>query len=203
MNKRARCSRCDRALVACFCHTIKPIAHQMSVLILQHPSEVKHAKGTAKIAELSLNHCKVLVGENYSDESQFEQLINSKKSLLLYPHDDAMSPQQLINDIASNSSHDLSDYQVVVLDGSWKKAYKIFCLNPILATLPCIGLDVTNESNYRIRKSSRSDSLSTVEAIHSLLSTVEKGNFDSLLTSFEAMVDFQLKSMPQDVQKRY
>ena len=208
MSKRARCNNCDRALVACFCHTIKPLTNQLSVIILQHPSEVKHAKGTAKIAQLSLSDCDIMVGEDFSDNPLFEQTITGKKSLLLYPNESAMSPEQLIDKISQDESANLSDYQLIVLDGSWKKAYKIFCLNPILATLPCIGISSDNDSNYRIRKSSRSDSLSTIEAIHSLLSTVERkegnaGYFDSLLVSFDAMVEFQLNAMPKDVQARY
>jgi len=208
MSKRARCNNCDRALVACFCHTIKPLTNQLSVIILQHPSEVKHAKGTAKIAQLSLDTCQIMVGEDFSADPLFEKTINSKKSLLLYPNDTAMSPEELVQKISQDESTNLSDYQVIVLDGSWKKAYKIFCLNPILATLPCIGISANNESNYRIRKSSRSDSLSTVEAIHALLSAVEDKDadteyFDSLLVSFDAMVEFQLNAMPKDVQARY
>jgi len=203
MNKRARCPRCERALVACFCHCITPLNNALSVVILQHPSEVKHAKGTAKIVELSLTNCQLLVGEDFSNDDAFNQMIKCKKSLLLYPNDDAITPADLVKQAQQDSSFSLSDYQLIVIDGSWKKAYKIFCLNPVLATLPCIGIDVVNESNYRIRKSSRADSLSTLEAIHSLLTTLEGNKFESLLTTFETMVDFQLKSMPKDVQARY
>ena len=95
MSKRARCNNCDRALVACFCHTIKPLTNQLSVIILQYPSEVKHAKGTAKIAQLSLSDCDIMVGEDFSGNPLFEQTIKRKKSLLLYPNDTAMSPEEL------------------------------------------------------------------------------------------------------------
>jgi len=203
MNKRARCPRCERALVACFCHCITPLNNALSVVILQHPSEVKHAKGTAKIVELTLTNCELIIGEDFANDETFNQIINRKKSILLYPNDDAITPKELAEQVSKESSLALSDYQLIVIDGSWKKAYKIFCLNPVLATLPCIGIDVINQSNYRIRKSSRADSLSTLEAIHSLLTTLEGDNFSSLLATFETMVDFQLKSMPKDVQARY
>ena len=211
MNKRARCPRCERALVACFCHSITALDNALSVVILQHPSEVKHAKGTAKIVELSLNNCQLLVGEDFCDDDTFTPLIKAKKSLLLYPNDNAITPTQLVvhlqqksqQETQPNPSSSLADYQLIVIDGSWKKAYKIFCLNPVLATLPCIGIEVVNESNYRIRKSSRSDSLSTLEAIHSLLTTLEGDKFEGLLTTFDIMVNFQLQSMPTDVQARY
>lgn len=209
MSKRARCPCCERAIVACFCDSITRLDNVLSVVILQHASEVKHAKGTAKIVELSLNNCQLLVGEDFADNDTFTQLIKTKQSLLLYPNDDAITPIQLLEQLVEkeqtqpDDSFSLADYQLIVIDGSWKKAYKMFCLNPVLATLPCIGIDVVNESNYRIRKSSRTDSLSTLEAIHSLLTTLEGDKFAPLLTTFEAMVDFQLASMPKDVQARY
>lgn len=203
MSKRARCPQCNRALVACFCHTISQIDNELPVIILQHTGEVKHAKGTAKIVELSLNNIDVFVGEDYTDNEELLTKLAAKKSLLLYPQDDAILPQQLAQQVSENDTLKLSDYQLVVIDGSWKKAFKILQLNPFLSDLPAIGIDAVNESDYRIRKSSRSDSLSTLEAIHAVLTAVEGEKFEGLLTSFKAMVDFQIQSMPQDVQERY
>lgn len=203
MTKRARCPQCNRAIVACFCDTITQIENELSVIILQHTSEVKHAKGTAKIVELSLNNIEVFVGEDFTDNSELKQKLATKKSLLLYPQENAVSPSDLASQVNKNSDIKLSDYQLVVIDGSWKKAFKILQRNPFLSKIPAIGIDAINESDYRIRKSSRSDSLSTLEAIHSVLTTVEGDKFEGLLTSFKAMVDFQIKSMPKDVQERY
>ncbi|NRA60992.1 MAG: DTW domain-containing protein [Psychrobium sp.] len=206
MSKREQCTRCLRAKTACLCHTITPLNSQLSLIILQHPSEVKHAKGTAKIVELSLSSCKIIVGEDFSDNADFNEILNAsdKNTWLLYPANDAISVNELKQQLSVQTQQaNLADVQVIVLDGSWKKAYKMYCLNPRLAALPCIGLDVSNESNYRIRKSSRSDSLSTLEACHALLTQFEGNQFDTLLDSFNYMVDFQLKAMPQDVQQRY
>lgn len=203
MSKRARCEQCNKALVACYCASLSHIDNALSVVILQHPSEVKHARGTAKIVELSLSNIEVFVGEDFTTNEPLNERLNHKKSLLLYPTDDAMTPEQLVKQVQQDNDFSLADYQLVVIDGSWKKAYKIFSLNPILATLPKIGIDVVDQSNYRIRKSSRADSLSTLEAIHTLLSAVEGNKFDGLLTSFNTMIEFQLQSMPEGVKARY
>ncbi len=203
MTKRARCPQCNRAIVACFCDTITQIENELSVIILQHTSEVKHAKGTAKIVELSLNNIDVFVGEDFTDNNELHQKLIAKKSLLLYPQEDAVLPQRFVQKVNESAECKLSDYQLVVIDGSWKKAFKILQLNPFLSQTPAIGIDAINESDYRIRKSSRSDSLSTLEAVHSVLTTIEGDKFEGLLTSFKTMVDFQIKSMPKDVQERY
>lgn len=203
MSKRIRCSQCNRALVACFCDTITPINNALSVLILQHSSEVNHAKGTAKIVELSLEKIDVFVGEDFTGNIELQQKLAAKNSLLLYPQENAVLPQQLVEQINNNGLFTLSDYQLIVIDGSWKKVFKILKLNPFLSELPAIGIDAVNESDYRIRKSSRSDSLSTLEAIHAVLTAVEGDKFEGLLSSFQAMIDFQINSMPEAVRKRY
>ena len=206
MSKREQCTRCLRAKIACLCHTIIPVDNQISLVILQHPSEVKHAKGTAKIVELSLSNCQILIGEDFSENEKFNALfsVSDNNTWLLYPAENATTPKDLIEQInAQGQTLNLANVQVIVLDGSWKKAYKMYCLNPRLAKLPCIGIEVNNESNYRIRKSARADSLSTLEACHHLLTQFEGNKFGSMIESFNYMIDFQLKAMPQEVQLRY
>lgn len=227
MNKRARCAHCLRAPVACLCHTIKPIDNRVKIVILQHPSEVKHGKGTAKIVELTLNNSEIVIGEDFSRDEAFNAMMaqNCGRVMLLYPKEDAILPAQLKACLAHNTAPEqaegegqhalypdsmacglaLSDLTIIVLDGSWKKAYKMYCVNPILHTLPAIAIDVDNQSNYRIRKSSRADSLSTLEACFELLSELEgeQQSFSALLDSFNFMVEYQLKAMPADVRARY
>lgn len=210
MNKRARCQQCLRPPVACLCETIKVLDNRVNIVILQHPSEVKHAKGTAKIVELSLKNCDIIIGEDFSAVPQFQTLLKSSQRLmLLYPNDQAITPAQLKQQLAicvTNSGQaSLDELTIIVLDGSWKKAYKIYCLNPLLQSLPCIGIEANEQSNYRIRKSSRSDSLSTLEACYQLLTELEgeELSFESLLDSFNFMVEHQLNSMPEDVRSRY
>lgn len=215
MNKRARCQQCLRPPVACLCETIKLLDNRVNIVILQHPSEVKHAKGTAKIVELSLKNCDIIIGEDFSAVPQFQTLLkNSQRLMLLYPNDQAITPTQLKQQLASRATNSgeeglgresLDGLTIIVLDGSWKKAYKIYCLNPPLQSLPCIGIEAKEQSNYRIRKSSRSDSLSTLEACYQLLTELEgeELSFESLLDSFNFMVEYQLKSMPPEVRCRY
>jgi len=203
--------------VACFCHTITSLANQVKLVILQHPSEVKHAKGTAKIVELSLTNSEIMVGEDFSADEGFNALFNGsakgQQVMLLYPQDNAMTPHELKQQFeqpfkqadGTDKVKNLADVTIIVLDGSWKKAYKLYCLNRQLQTLPCIGINPSEQTNYRIRKSSRSDSLSTVEACYQLLTELEGENisFEPLLASFNFMVEQQLNSMPSDVRNRY
>lgn len=189
---RALCQSCLKALPACICASIKQINNQYFLHILQDPSEEKKAIGTARILALSLLHSKISVGALF-DESLFDL----ENSFLVFPSEDAQPVDSLVIN---------KDSQFIILDGSWKKAYKLLMSNPFLQKLPKVSICVDKKSEYRIRKSPRQDGLSTVEAGYALLNDLENDSekFQPLLDSFTSMIDYQIAQMPADIyQKNY
>lgn len=188
MGKRASCERCLKAASACICATIECIDNQHFLHILQDPSEEKKAIGTARILGLSLTRVKISVGERFDAD-----LFDLENSYLVFPDQAAIPADRLLETqpIDNNS-------QFILLDGSWKKAYKLLMINPFLQRLPKVSINVTKKSDYRIRKSPRDDGLSTVEAGYYLLSQLENNSekFIPLLKSFTAMIDYQIAQMP-------
>ena len=195
MAKRALCSNCLKANSACICSTIKSIDNNYQIHILQDPSEENKAIGTARILKLSLNNVQLSIGEVFN-----EQEFDLKNSYLLFPGDDAISAQQLTGSKAFNK-----ESVFILLDGSWKKAYKLLMSNPFLQTLPKVSINVEEKSNYRLRKSPREDGLSTVEAGYYLLSQLEGDSekFVPLLKTFEYMIDYQISKMPPEIYQRH
>lgn len=195
MGKRALCSNCLKASSACICSTIKAIDNRHRLHILQDPSEEKKAIGTARILKLSLNKVQLSVGELF-DEQQFDL----KNSYLLFPGDDATPATQLTEQFVLDENT-----QFILLDGSWKKAYKLLMSNPFLQKLPKVCINVDVKSNYRLRKSPREDGLSTVEAGFYLHSQLEGDSekFIPLLKSFEFMIDYQISKIPPELYQRH
>ena len=64
--RRPACTSCLRPQSACICLWIRPTAHQVEVLILQHPLEVAHAKGSARLLHLSLARSRLATGEVFA-----------------------------------------------------------------------------------------------------------------------------------------
>jgi DTW domain-containing protein YfiP len=193
--KRAFCSNCLKASSACICATIKSIDNVHRLHILQDPSEEKKALGTARILKLSLSNVQLTIGELFN-----EQDFDINNSYLLFPGDDAIPAQQLSErtDLNKNS-------QFIILDGSWKKAYKLLMSNPFLLGLPKVFINVDTRSNYRLRKSPREDGFSTVEAGYYLLSQLENNTekFIPLLKSFEFMIDYQISQIPAKIYQNH
>ncbi len=95
---------------------------------------------------------------------------------------------------------------IILLDGTWKKAYKMWQLSTNLHHLPLVSLDNVDIGNYRIRKSPKEQGVSTVEAGFLALSVLESAQTDlqPLLDTFDAMINFQIAQMPSGVfEKNY
>ena len=203
MNKRPFCSRCQRPQSACLCHVIETIDNRVELVILQHPSEQKHAKGTARLLQLSLQRCELWIGEDFSEHAGLQALLADpgRRVFLLYPGEQAVSATAVARDIEADGWM----ATVILLDGTWKKAYKLLCLNPVLATLPKIAIAPPAGSNYRIRKAPRQDSLSSVEAGAAVLGELEGDHpkFAPLLRAFDYLVDYQLSRMPPSARQHY
>lgn len=175
MSSRAYCPGCNYPLSVCLCDAVTPLDNSVSVTILQHPSEQHHAKNTARLLALGLHQCQIICGENADDFSLLRQqvLATPREWAVLYP---AEKSRQLDADTAGMSviKH------LLLLDGTWKKTYKLWQLNCWLHTLPCWQLKVDNPGIYQ-RKAKWAGSLSTLECAAFALNKLEGLSIKPLL----------------------
>ncbi|WP_299802789.1 tRNA-uridine aminocarboxypropyltransferase [uncultured Shewanella sp.] len=194
---RPTCPNCHYPQKACLCASIETMQVKPELIILQDPSEVGHAKNSVRLLELVIANTQVVVGETPDDFAELrEQLAQSSKPVyLVYPSDTSVSA----NEIALEQ-----EVILLFLDGTWRKAYKLLQLNPWLQAYPALHLDLDSASNYTIRKASRSDSLSTLEAAAMMLKAIDNEQDVAPLTkALNAMVEQRLASMPAEVRARY
>lgn len=196
---RPICARCQRPERTCLCAWITPVANQVEVLVLQHPLEVGHAKGSATLLQHSLQTCRTLVGEAWEEamlQAALKQPTGAQRlsgapgqpfNVLLYPneHDDAQNQ--------ASWPDDLSSLRLIVLDGTWRKSRKMLHLNRLLGSLPCLALPPDVPSRYLIRKAHRPGQLSTLEAACLGLSQLERApaRYLPLLAAFDGFVAAQ------------
>lgn len=190
--RRPCCPHCERPLRACLCPWVSPTDNDTPVLILQHPQEVKQAKGSARLLHMSLRHCRMLVGETFDTEAM--QALptpaqTTRQAVLLYPAS-AQMPAPTTMPTSRAGAESASPTLLVVLDGTWRKSLKMLHLNPILQTLPRLALDPDSPSRYAIRKARRADQLSTLEATCLALGQLEQApaRYDALRTAFDRFV---------------
>jgi DTW domain-containing protein YfiP len=194
---RPLCNKCNFALNTCICGVITSVNNHVSVIILQHPSEQKITKNTAKLLNLCLTDCQIIVGEHNDDFAQLKTLPKSS-TVLLYPN------EQAINLDDSKALHTLQPItHLIVIDGTWKKAYKILQLCSLLKQFKTVSFKQLPKNRYAIRKAPRADSLSTLEAVAHSLFLIDQLNPAPLYDLLNELIKKQTQHMPEHVKARY
>lgn len=184
---RSVCQGCFRPSVVCLCGSIDPVTTRTRVVILQHPRESDVPINTARLCELQLPRAERHVAVKLDEVPAFRTRLNDPEApaILLYPGESARNLAE---------SPPQGPVTLVVLDGTWWQAKKLFQQNPELANLPRYALSPSAPSRYRIRREPALHCISTIEAIGEALALLEPNGFDRerLLRPFDAMVEHQI-----------
>ncbi|KAG9159592.1 hypothetical protein Leryth_013582 [Lithospermum erythrorhizon] len=118
------------------------------------------------------------------DKSEEFEIIIPQGSVLLFPSEKAVGIGELQCEVKN----------LIVLDGTWAKARRMYNENPWLKVLPHLKLDIDTMSLYNeVRQQPKAGYLSTIESIVYSLKAI--GNdcegLDGLLDVFESMVGDQ------------
>ena len=190
---RLLCAACLRAQSGCICRWIVRLPTAIEVLILQHPAELKHSKGSARLLHLCLPNSQLLVGEKFDEQLDASLRQGGKTPILLYPpfaeHGlDCLAPPP---ELKPADLQKIEQLRLVILDGTWRKSRKMLYLNSALQALPRLSLHAVPESHYRIRKAHGVDQLSSLEACCYALMQLEANNrkYQPLLDTFDGFVN--------------
>ena len=148
--------------------------------ILQHPLEQSHSKNTARLVKQLLPQTILWPGETESDFAHLRSKIAQAPSSwgCIYP-----APQ---SEAQTANTPPLPATKLLFIDATWRKARKIWHLNPWLQTLPCYRLTNLPDGQYRIRKNHAPHQLSTLEAVAcSLARCTEVAPLLDLLAKFQ------------------
>ena len=192
---RVTCAHCLRPQTTCICQWITPTANAVDVLILQHPLEVGHAKGSGLLLQQSLQYSTTVEGEAFDAETLHDLLFRPlphapderARPALLYPADQNSQSEHI------PTQQEAPPNRLVILDGTWRKSRKMLHVNPLLQKLPRLALTDVEPSRYRIRKAQREDQLSTLEATCQALMQMEsdKNKYLPMLNAFDGFVTQQ------------
>ena len=191
-NKRQSCKICERPVKVCWCNYLPnpkvTLKSNTSVIIIQHPSEKKRKIRTALMAVhgLDAGDCKIFSRRKVTETDDLSKLLKLSNAYILYPTKDSKN----INDVAHNTEHK----SLIILDGTWDEAKKIYSRSPVLQRLPTIHLELKNKSEYVVRTQPSETCLSTIETVAHSLATLENDPTISerLLKPLHMLCKFQL-----------
>ncbi|REL26702.1 DTW domain-containing protein [Thalassotalea euphylliae] len=203
---RATCDKCCRPPARCICRYVVSLVNKVEIILLQHPKEVAHPKGSADLLLTSLAHKQLFIGENFDEHDAFQSLLQStnKQLYVIFPGEKAveLTPQllpELPPHCGGGQTRSLSDIALVIIDGTWKKAYKMFQLSKCLQQLPQLCLPSGINGQYDMRKTQKANALSTLEATCYALAAIEQSPdcYTALRESFAQYNQHQLSFRPK------
>ena len=188
MTGRKICSACQYPLLVCICSAITQTVVDTEIIILQHPSEKNRAKNTARLVSLVIPNTETFVGESAADFELVKQRLLARGSkdtsiAVLFPSPDS----KIFSEALKPSVQRVQT--LILLDGTWRKAKKMWQLNPWLWPLMVFRLEAGSISRYRIRKGSEAGGICTLEAVALALEILEGADTEPLYKAFEAMQD--------------
>ncbi len=168
MLKRAICAKCDSPITRCLCSIVdSKFSYPFPIIVLQHPDEKNHYLNTVKILKLSIIDLKVFNAEKFNENI----LSENKNWFVLFPE---IEIENRVNKSHAQSFDPNSD-GLIIIDGSWRKAKKIYFTNSFLHSLPKLNLKNSYQSQYELRVCSRENHLSTLEAFSYMMDELEIG----------------------------
>jgi DTW domain-containing protein YfiP len=199
--KRIKCHHCEYPQSVCICDLLCTVCSTQKIIILQHPSEAKHAKNSAKLIHLCVPNSEIWVGETPEDFSPLIDWVNSQKesACLVYPSENSKPLEKKTNQERN------APPAFILLDATWRKAYKLWKMNPWLHSLPAWHFDQPPASLYKIRKTSVTAGLSTLEALAYTLQLTQNIDNSPMLRTFiqmqERVFARQLANQPDKCHK--
>jgi len=153
-----RCARCFASGRRCFCPAIPRLETRTAFLIVRHAAERMRPSNTGRLAALALARAEVV---DYAlDARPFDEArLAAPHTWLLWPEGPPAPPQ-------------VRPARLLVLDGTWQQARRMRQRLGFLQRLPIFSLPAPRP-RLRLRRPSRADGMSTLEAIAGALAVLE------------------------------
>ena len=197
---RQLCDACCQPIPTCLCAYISKANHNTSVTIIQCGKESEHAKNTANLLPKLSPAIRIVCSENSEEVSILKQDCIDGGAIVLFPSNQSVAIDQWRKDkpAASNKAP-----QLLVVDGTWRKAKRFILENDWIQTLPHVQLSHSYDSRYDIRKTSVTNGLSTLEAIGYALQEIEGADIAPFLHLLNGINTVFISQMPDEIKHRY
>lgn len=184
MSKRPHCPICQYPIKVCICHALIEHSPPCNLIILQHPSESKHAKNSARLVKLGLPDTEIIVGESTTDFIHLKQqvLASPQDFHVFYPGDQSLPVEKHANTLRLTPPKTM-----LFIDATWRKALKMWHLNPWLDLCQQWHFSAPPGGQYQIRKTTVEHGLSTLEAVTYSLELCYDFDGSNLFSLFSAM----------------
>jgi DTW domain-containing protein YfiP len=139
------------------------------VSIILHVKELKLTSNTAHLIEKTLpQNAHAFVRGRMNEPFNAKDLDRGDHHpIFLFPNEEAIELSEYIKENPQDR------YNLIVPDGTWSQARKVYAREPYLKNVKCVKISGVGESKYFLRKAPHPGMLSTYEAIAHALRVLE------------------------------
>jgi DTW domain-containing protein YfiP len=164
-NAAFRCDRCHLHDSLCVCALIPRLETRTRVVLIIHRYEDRKPTNTGRLATECLTNSAVIVRGHETHPDTPLDFGPDVEPVVLFPYPGARP----LTDYASSPR----PVTLVVPDGNWRQASKVYKRVPGLRDVPYVTLPPGRASHYRLRAEVHEKGMSTLEAIARALGILE------------------------------
>jgi len=178
---RSTCATCLRPTDLCLCSHVPQVANRTVVTVLQHHRERFHPFGSVRMLMSALQNSELQVVFHRAGRGLLCPVKVPPGTGLVYPHPDGRN-------LCALSEQERPPH-LVLIDGTWSQAHRLYQDNPWLQRLPHYSIRPAAKSRYLVRREPHEHCLSTLEAAAEALRCLEPDlpGLDDLLALFDRM----------------
>lgn len=190
-----RCPLCLLGEQFCTCAVRRQLQTQASFVLIMYDDEVLKPTNSGRLIADLIPNTHAFIWSRTTPNAELLTLIHDPQYqvYLIFPAQYANAGQKVVNHIAMERLEPGKKPLLVMLDGSWREAIKIFRKSPYLQNLPMLSFSPETLATYALRKGSHDFQLGTAEVAALALSAMgEQGNGKALSAWFDLFVESSL-----------
>ncbi|MEZ9138732.1 tRNA-uridine aminocarboxypropyltransferase [Shewanella sp. 10N.286.52.E4] len=215
--KLIRCPWCLLGEIFCTCEHRQYLNTSASFMLIMYDDEVLKPTNSGRLIADTVPNTSAFLWSRKEPNKQMIEMINDAQyqPLLIFPAQYAQEGQQVVehidqlsvckqsnidnavNAVNASLAHQADKPKkiplLILLDGSWRQAIKMFRKSPYLHDLPLLSFNPETLATYELRKGSHDFQLSTAEVAALAFSAIdEPKNGEALSSWFELFVESSL-----------
>lgn len=207
--KLIRCPWCLLGELFCTCEHRQYLNTSANFMLIMYDDEVLKPTNSGRLIADTVPNTSAFLWSRIEPNKQMVEMINDPQyqPLLIFPAQYAQEGQLVVEhidqvthavecdklEINSDTTKNKKIPLLILLDGSWRQAIKMFRKSPYLHELPLLSFNPETLATYELRKGSHDFQLSTAEVAALAFSAInEPKNGEALSTWFDLFVESSL-----------
>ncbi len=193
--KLIRCNLCLLGEQFCTCALRRQLTTQASFLLIMYNDEVLKPTNSGRLIADLIPDTHAFLWNRTEPAPELLALLASDQyqPFLVFPAQYADQGQEVLQQIPMASLSEGKRPLLIMLDGSWREAIKMFRKSPYLQGLPLLSFDPDELATYALRKGSHDFQLGTAEVAALALGAMgEMENGRALTAWFDLFVESSL-----------